>query len=603
MKKLARLSVFLIALRWAALFWGTLFVGLKAGGTHTGSVHSLLWQHNTLFIGLLFAFEIVLSILQMKAQREPSIAWTIAIADAVCGVFLIVGWGPEFFFLAALLPVLESFLISDFAGLGMIVASFIILAPFLIQETFSAGSDASKLPVRFLGGEFFISIAVFWLFLLAKEQEFDVERLQMKAQEEKKYLQGELETSQRELEKLLRERVATQNELENLKLNVQTSISTGEEEASAKIQKAERGEEEAQRKLSDFSAELEESRKERQNLNFLMETSGQMHESLQMDETLNAVVDTLRKVLPSQTYLIFLLEDQEKKQRLYTEIAASPYSDYFRNYNVELGEGVVGWVAREGSPAIIENASLRTADGHEFTTLITNERSAMVAPLLKKDGTPLGVIYLGQSQPHAYSWQDMNVLLRFIPHIQTALSKARRYHEAISQGILDSLTSLYNQAYFNERLAEEVKRASRYQLSLSLIYLEIDHFEKLASQVDENTVKQIVKEVSEMLKGYLREVDVLARIGEGKFAILLLQAEKSSAVLISERIRLAIEMRMFGEAGKKIKLTASIGVTGYVKAEVGKLDHSTAKSKLLSKCSQSLQEAISQGGNKTCMAA
>lgn len=603
MKKVGRLAAFLVGLRWAALLCGTLFVGLKSSTSPAGEIHALLWRHNTIFLLILFAFEFTISLLQSKACQDQFVGWIVVVSDILCGALAVFTWGSAFFLLACLIPILESFLISDPAGISVFLLDFFFLSFFLIQEQLSSATDATRLPARLLGGELFISFAIFWLFLLAKEQEYDVVRFRTKGEEEKKLLQGDLETSQKELDKLHRERLANQKEIDSLKSNAQTTLNSGKEEAQIHVQEALRGEEEAKRKLNDLLQEIEESRKERQNLNFLMETSGQMHESLQMEETLTAVVETLRKVLPSQTYIIFLIEEERKKQRLYTEIAASPYSDYFRNYNVELGEGVVGWVAREGEPAIIENSLLRTADGHEFTTLITSERSAIVAPMRKRDGSPLGVLYLGQSQPHAYSWQDVNVLLRFIPHIQTAISKSRRYHEAISQGILDPLTGLYNKAYLDERLAEEVKRASRYKLPIAMVLLQIDHYEKLAAELDEQALNQGIKEVSEMLKGYLRDVDVLARIGDDRFAFVLVQAEKASAVLISERIRLAIEMRMFGETGRRIKLTASIGVAGQSKTDAGKLDYMSAKTSLLAKCASGLQDAVSKGGNKTCLAA
>lgn len=602
MKNRGRLALFLVGLRWATFFWGALFVGLKSASTAAG-IHAALWAHPGLLLFILAAFELILSFLQSKAAQDPFVGWLVTLADAFIGILAVFTWGSAFMPLAALLPIFESFLISDLAGISVLVVDSLTLALFLVPDQLSALSDPERLAARLLGGEFFLTLAILWLYLLAKEQEFDVIRYQSKADEEKKIFLNEIESSRKELDKLYRERLSSQSEIDSLRSNVETTIESGREEAQTKVDEARLQTQEAERRLNDLLQELAEARKERQNLNFLMETSGTMHESLQMDETLNAVVETLRKVLPSQTYLIFLLEAEGKKSKLYTETAASPYADYFRNYGVELGEGVVGWVAREGEPAIIDNGLLRTADGHEFTTLITNERSALVAPMLKKDGTPLGVLYLGQSQSHAYSWSDVNVILRFIPHIQTAISKSRRYHEAISEGILDPQTGLYNKTYLDERLTEEVKRASRYKLPLSLVILEIDRFEKLASDVDPSTLNSIVKEISEMLKGYLREVDILARVSDRRFAILLVQAEKSSAVLIAERIRLAIEMRMFGESGRRVKLTASIGVAGQSKVEAGKVDHAALKASLLSKSTTGLEEAIAKGGNKTNLAA
>jgi len=589
-RTLPRLYAFLLGLRWATLAFGTFLLSAKPG------IENFPSRHLFVFIASFAAYQLAISVLQWKTRDKMVLEWAVVWSDVLCGILLVYLGGAGFFLAAVLIPIFEAFVLSDPGGIFVMIVDLIFLFPFAIQT--------QQLGARLLGGEVLLCGLFFWLFLLVKNQELEVERWQKKGIEEKKFLEEEGESSQKEIERLYHELLGTKDQFESLKGNWQNSVDAKNEEANLRIKDARHNEEEADRKYNDLLAELEESRKERQSLNFLVETSGHMHESLQMEETLVTVVETLGKVLPSQTTLIFLVEEEGKNKKLYAEVAASPYSDYFRNYNVEFGEGVVGWVAQTNEPVIIENGSLRTADGLELTTLLTNEKSAIVAPMVKKDGSPLGVIYLGEPEPHAFSWQDVNVLLRFIPHIQTAIAKARKYHEAIAQGIIDSLTSLHNRTYFEERLTEEVKRAYRYKAPLSLIYLQIDHYDHLMTQFDESVLAETEKEVAEMLRGYLRGVDVLAYMGEGRFAILLVQAERTQAVLISERIRLALEMRVFGETGKqRVKLTASIGVSGYSKVDVMKMDYTTARASLLSKCETGLQEAISKGGNKTCMAA
>ncbi len=157
------------------------------------------------------------------------------------------------------------------------------------------------------------------------------------------------------------------------------------------------------------------------------------------------------------------------------------------------------------------------------------------------------------------------------------------------------MTGLYNKVYFEERLSEEIKRAYRYSLPLALIFLELDQWKEKQKSLSEAEIKGILTEAGGFLKGYLRDVDVLARIGEGKFAIILLQAEKNNAILIADRIRLAMQMRAFGEEIKqKLHLTVSIGVSVYPK-------DAQYKSDLMAKCEKGLEQATAQGGNKTCM--
>jgi diguanylate cyclase (GGDEF)-like protein len=589
-----RLLVFLLGLRWGGLIVGLLFFSLKilshAPPQNLGNA--------PLFV-LIIGYEVLPSLLQWKISTSKALGFLLVFADFACGVVLMSFWGSAFFILSALLPICEAFLISDAFGIVVAAINLAIVFGFVIREIVSPPGDADvvRLVIRLLGGESLLAALIFWLFLLAQSSEFEVARREARSLEDKKLLQAELRKSEMEVDRLFKEILESKKELEKLQAAVQTKQDLEREEILSQLEQIQKEKEEVARQLADALKEVEETQKERQNLSFLVETSGQMHKSLQLEETLVTVVEILEKVLPSQTCIIFLTERDKNEEKLYAEVAASPYADYFRNYSVCIGEGVVGWVAKEKEPAIIENGSLRTAEGVEFKTLLSNEKSAIVAPLLKKDGSPLGVIYLGEQKPKAYSWQDVNVLLRFIPHIQNAIAKAKEYHEAISQGLQDPVTGLFNSVYFEERLSEELKRAYRYQLPLSLILLQIDRYESQVASLGEGVEKAILREVGELLKEYLRDVDVLARIGEGKFAILLVQADRGNAVIIADRIRLAIEMRVFGESVKqKIKLTASEGVAGYPKDALYKSD-------LIAKCEAGLQEALSKGGNKTCTAA
>jgi len=546
-----------------------------------------------------------MSVFQWKSEGKGQLGWLVVAADLITGITLVYLWGTPFFMTATLLPIAEAFLISDSSGLIILVVNFIIVFPFVIQEqlTISGTSPAAPFIGKLLGGEIIVGAIFFWLFLVSKRQEVELLRWQRKGTEEKKFFQSQVESTHKETDRLYRDLLTTQKELENLKLNFQSMMEKEREEGDTKIDDAIRREKEATRNYEDLFRELEESRKERENLNFLVETSGQMHESFEMDETIATIMKNLQKILPSQTTLIFLMEADGSKKRLYAEAVESPYADYFRNYTVGVGEEVIGWVAEAAEPAMIENGTLQNADGVEFTSLIRNEKSAIAAPLLKKDGSVLGVIYLGQAKPHSYSWQDVNVLLRFIPHIQAAIAKAERFQEILSQGIFDPLTGTYNAAYFDARLNEEVKRACRYKFPLSLVLLQVDHYEHLSSSCSEETLKQTMKEIAEMIQGYLREhVDVFSHRGNGRFEILLVHAEKSNAVIIAERIRLALGMRLFTDSnGNKMKLSASIGVAGYSKNDFETLDYAKAKSTLVSKGETVLAEALNKGGNTTCL--
>ena len=57
-----------------------------------------------------------------------------------------------------------------------------------------------------------------------------------------------------------------------------------------------------------------------------------------------------------------------------------------------------------------------------------------------------------------------------------AIQNARLYGDVEHLAITDGLTGLYNHRYFYDRLAQEVARAQRYDLPLSLLMIDIDDF-------------------------------------------------------------------------------------------------------------------------------
>lgn len=109
-----------------------------------------------------------------------------------------------------------------------------------------------------------------------------------------------------------------------------------------------------------------------------------------------------------------------------------------------------------------------------------------------------------------FSDDDREIAERFIQYIARGIINARRYSENQSLITIDDLTGLRNERYLQMRFPEELNRARRYNRSVSLIFLDV----KPADDVIINDVSKIVKET-------FRYIDVLVRLKEAKFAILL----------------------------------------------------------------------------------
>lgn len=114
----------------------------------------------------------------------------------------------------------------------------------------------------------------------------------------------------------------------------------------------------------------------------------------------------------------------------------------------------------------------------------------------------------------------------------------------------------------------ELARAQRYQYPLSLFMLDIDHFKEVNDRYGHISGDMVLKQLSQEMPRYLREHDLIGRIGGEEFAVLLPETSLEAATLIAERLRQAVEKLSFKVMHEStIQLTISIGVASSIEVE------------------------------------
>ncbi len=131
--------------------------------------------------------------------------------------------------------------------------------------------------------------------------------------------------------------------------------------------------------------------------------------------------------------------------------------------------------------------------------------------------------------------------------------------------ILDRLTGVYNRDYFMKRFNQELDRANRYQLPLTLLMLDIDNFKAVNDTLGHPQGDAVLKIVARILKQEVRAIDLVARYGGEEFIILLPEtgfgedrAKSSGSLVVAERIRKGVDDEFRGFQ-KPLNITISIG--------------------------------------------
>jgi diguanylate cyclase (GGDEF)-like protein len=141
---------------------------------------------------------------------------------------------------------------------------------------------------------------------------------------------------------------------------------------------------------------------------------------------------------------------------------------------------------------------------------------------------------------------------------------ARMFSELTSQAETDALTGLANRRALDERLVEEVDRARRHSTHLSFVLLDIDDFKKVNDAYGHQTGDEVLRAVSSVFAGSLRELDLAGRFGGEEFALILPGTTLAGACRVAEQIRERLgEVTLSGPQGASISVTASFGASEF----------------------------------------
>lgn len=95
----------------------------------------------------------------------------------------------------------------------------------------------------------------------------------------------------------------------------------------------------------------------------------------------------------------------------------------------------------------------------------------------------------------------------------------------------------------------------------SVLLLDLDYFKSVNDTYGHGVGDDVLVEVSNLLRGYLRQTDILGRWGGEEFLIICPQTNKKEAAMVAEKIRLNLHEYNFEHYS--IRLTCSIGVAEF----------------------------------------
>jgi diguanylate cyclase (GGDEF)-like protein len=131
--------------------------------------------------------------------------------------------------------------------------------------------------------------------------------------------------------------------------------------------------------------------------------------------------------------------------------------------------------------------------------------------------------------------------------------------EVYKLAALDQLTGLYNRRSGEQRLAEEIGRAARYERPLTLVMIDLDGLKKINDEFGHAAGDSILKAFAERIQRAIRGSDLAVRLGGDEFMVLLPECRPEEVKHVMARL---CGLQVVYQ-GKKIPCRFSSGWTDY----------------------------------------
>ncbi|MCF8043186.1 MAG: sensor domain-containing diguanylate cyclase [Desulfarculaceae bacterium] len=170
--------------------------------------------------------------------------------------------------------------------------------------------------------------------------------------------------------------------------------------------------------------------------------------------------------------------------------------------------------------------------------------------------------------------------------------------ELLRRSITDSLTGLSNRRHFHDILSNEAQRSQRYGRPLTLAMMDLDGFKPFNDTYGHHEGDNILRLLSDTMRGSLRNLDHAFRVGGDEFAFVLVETDLEQGIMAAERFRQAFNKAWpskMGYLGTKLRpVTLSVGLA--------QLGDGEKPDKLTMRADLAMYEAKKDGGDRAVKA-
>ncbi|MEW5807695.1 MAG: GGDEF domain-containing protein [Acidobacteriota bacterium] len=294
-----------------------------------------------------------------------------------------------------------------------------------------------------------------------------------------------------------------------------------------------------------------------------------------------------RRLSNAKAGFAYILDDPKSLTLIATTIAQDSHLyEAFSKLDYETMMRILGVEAKIlGSSEILSPFSALIA---EYGSL-----DMLFIPLFAKREIFGALFLLREPGGSAKYFEKVTMLMEEVKPALENIATVRSLRELI---IRDDTVDCFNRRYFDSQIMDEISRATRFSLPLSLVFFDIDNLKEVNSLYSHSAGSRMLFEIALRVKGGIRKIDKLCRYGGDEFCVILPETDVNGSIEVAERLRDLISRKPFlvSDTGG-IKMTASFGVASFPL-------HADTKEELIIQADKAMQRIKVLGKNSISIA-
>jgi diguanylate cyclase (GGDEF)-like protein len=216
---------------------------------------------------------------------------------------------------------------------------------------------------------------------------------------------------------------------------------------------------------------------------------------------------------------------------------------------------------------------------------------SLLAVPLSSSGQIMGVLAVTSARIDAFNAEHELLAMLLANCAVPAIDRARLERLAAT----DPDTRAFNRRYLFPRLRQEIRRARRYALPLSLLVMVLET-ESEDTRATLDTSRKALAGLADLVRGSVRVTDVLVRRERNEMLLIMPHTDEEQAFTVAQRVRAGVAR----EAGRQEGSSALAG--HLISLSVATWNGQEGAKELELRADSAVTEAIRRGGNRVVLA-